>query len=184
MNFIKVPWLHKTLSPLPWKFSHCAPALRHYSLCRTLHLKCLSKFWIRLFLDNGSVINTVIICYLLHQTRILAFSTLCFFRYIPAYSVIFIVIKAYSNMRIFRLIQAYSAPSVTLAYSQPCHILNSGIFKTEVLFKTLSKVDQAYSEPCHKTLFSHIQAYPEPCAMLAYAETWNTWNPGIFRTFP
>ena len=24
--FIKVPWLYKTLSPLPWKFSHCAPA--------------------------------------------------------------------------------------------------------------------------------------------------------------
>ena len=84
--FIKVPWLHNTLSPLPWKFSHCAPALRDYSLCKTLHLKCLTKFWIRLFLDNGSVINTVITCYLLHQTRILA------------YSVIFIVVKAYSNM--------------------------------------------------------------------------------------
>ena len=84
------------------------------------------------------------------------------------------------------LIQAYSAPYVTLAYSQPCHILSPGIFTTRGLFKTLSNVDQAsrHSDPYHRPLFNHTQAYLEPCATLAYAETCHTWNPGIFRTLP
>ena len=68
-------------------------------------------------------------------------------------------------------IQAYSAPCATLAYSQPCHILSPGIFRTERLFKTLRNIDQVYSEPCPRALFSHIKAYSEPCATLAYAET-------------
>ena len=49
------------------------------------------------------------------------------------------------------------------------------------LLKALWKVDQTSSEPCYKALFSHIQAYSENCATLAYAETWYTRNPGIFR---
>ena len=36
----------------------------------------------------------------------------------------------------------------------------------------------------HRALFSLIQPYSEPCAMLAYAETWHTQNPRIFRTLP
>ena len=73
------------------------------------------------------------------------------------------------------LIQAYSAPYVTLAYSQPCHILSPGIFTTRGLFKTLSNVDQAliaqrlhtqkpatlgileYSEPFPNCIPTHIQ---------------------------
>ena len=58
----------------------------------------------------------------------------------PAYSIVFNVIKAYSRiltlLRYFRLIEAYSAPCVTLAYSQPCHNLSPGIFRTGG-FKTL-----------------------------------------------
>ena len=79
--------------------------------------------------------------------------------------------------------KAYWAPCVTLAYSQPCHILSSGIFRTKGLFKTLWNVDQAYSEPCHRALFRHIQTSSQPCAKLAYAETWYTRNSRIFRTF-
>ena len=45
----------------------------------------------------------------------------------------------------FRLILTYSAICITFAYSQPCHILSHGIFRTE-----------AYLEPC-KTLTRHIQ---------------------------
>ena len=37
------------------------------------------------------------------------------------------------------------------------------------------KVDHAYSEPCQRALFNHIQTYSEPCEKLAYAET------GIFK---
>ena len=63
----------------------------------------------------------------------------------------------------------------TQAYSD----IFRSLFKTRALFKTLQNVDQAYSEPCHRASFSHIQQYSEPCA-----ETWHTWNPGIFKTFP
>ena len=55
-NFSFLVFLMKCLSkcpnsrrlPLPWKISGCAPALRHYSFGKTLHLKCLTVFWIRL----------------------------------------------------------------------------------------------------------------------------------------
>ena len=82
------------------------------------------------------------------------------------------------------IIQAYSAPFVTLAYSQPYHILSHGIFRTGGLFKALWNAGQTYSEPCHRASFSHIQVYSEPCATLAYAETWHTRNLGICRTLP
>ena len=72
---------------------------------------------------------------------------------------------AYSSETLLRHIQTYSG-----IFSIQC---NAHIFTT-----------LPYSKPCHKTLFSHIQVYSEPCATLAYAETWNTRNPGIFRTLP
>ena len=54
---------------LPWKTSGCVPALRHYSFCKILHLKCLTVFWIPICLDNCSVICTVTLCYVLQQTH-------------------------------------------------------------------------------------------------------------------
>ena len=99
----------------------------------------------------------------------------CLFRYLQAL------------LRSFWLIQAYSAPCVTLAYSQHCHIpsrwhiliwrhihnpkkLWPGIFRT-----------LPYSGQLIQALFSHnIQ----PCVTLAYAETWNIPNPGIFKILP
>ena len=59
--------------------------------------------------------------------RIMAYSALCFFRQ-PC------------PQRIFS-----------------CHILSLRIFRTGSLFKTPWNVDQAYSEPCHRALYSHIQ---------------------------
>ena len=56
----KCPSSTKTL--LPWNISGCAPALRRYSICKTLHLKCLTVFWIRFCLNNCSVISTVTLC--------------------------------------------------------------------------------------------------------------------------
>ena len=81
-------------------------------------------------------------------------------------------------------IQEYSAPFVILAYSQPYHILSPGIFRIRGLFKTLWSIDEPYSEPFHRVLFSHIQAYSQSCAKLAYAKTWYTGNPEIFRALP
>ena len=109
--------------------------------------------------------------YIWHVQNSGIFSTL-FFQINPG---IFNHIQGYWGMfthieTLLRYIQAYSAPCTTLAYLQHCHILSPDIFRTEALFKTLWNDHQAYSEPCHGALFSHIQASSEPCAMLTYAE--------------
>ena len=97
--------------------------------------------------------------------RILAYSALCLLGvwwHIQSYSVLLRHFYAYWDIiKAYLLIQAYSAPCVTLAYSQPCHILSLGIFITRGLFETLRNVDQAYAEPRYRALFSHIQAYSE-----------------------
>ena len=46
---------------------------------------------------------------------------------------------------IFSQIVVYLEHCVTLAYSEPCHIQNSGIFRTQDIFRTLSRHVQAYS---------------------------------------
>ena len=46
---------------------------------------------------------------------------------------------------------------VTLAYSEPCHIQNSGIFRTEDVFRTLSR---------------HILENPAIFRTLTYSEVW------------
>ena len=47
--------------PLPWQIYGCEPAPKDYSFCKTLNLKCLAMFWIRLCLVNCSVICIVIL---------------------------------------------------------------------------------------------------------------------------
>ena len=140
--------------PLLWKIYGYAPALRYYSFCKTLYLKHFIVIWIRLCLDNCSVICVVTLCYVLHQTRCM-----------QAYSSIFSIIKAYSCILrhywiVFRLIKAYLAPCVTLTYSQTYHIPSPNIFRTRGIFKTLWNFDQAYSEPCYRqnSLFRHYSA--------------------------
>ena len=58
-----------TKPPLPWNIYGCMPALRHYSICKTLHLKSLTVFWICICLNNCSVICTVTLSYALHYTH-------------------------------------------------------------------------------------------------------------------
>ena len=55
----------------------------------------------------------------------------------------------------------------------PVHFQNIGCFPVFQVFA--ASVD---------TLFSHILAYAEPGATLAYAETWHTYNPQIFKILP
>ena len=80
----------------------------------------------------------------------------------------------------FRLLQAYSAPCVTLAYSQPCHIVSPGIFRTGRLSKPCEKFTRHIQNPA----MGITQPYSEPYATFAYAKTWPTQNPGIFKTLP
>ena len=61
--FIKKPSFHET-SPTPKN-----SALTHYSFCKTLHLKYLTVFWICLCLNNCSIVCTVTICYVPHETH-------------------------------------------------------------------------------------------------------------------
>ena len=101
-------------------------------------------------------------------------------------------IKAYSCL----FIQPNSAPCITLAYLQTCHILSPGIFRTGSLLKTLWEFDQVYSELCHRTLFNHIQVLfrtlrnSSISRNLAYLESWNIQNSSIiayrhiFRILP
>ena len=116
----------QTSRPLPWKISSCAPALRYYSFCKMLHHQCLTVFWIRLCLDSCSVVCTVTLCYVLPQTHsefwniqhhvfvcflfsfcfvllvlfvvVFFFCCCCCCYYMPAYSIIFSVIIAYSGI--------------------------------------------------------------------------------------
>ena len=63
----------------------------------------------------------------------------------------FLFFQVYAAIfNLFTFIQAYSAPCVTLAYLQPCCILNSSLLRTGGLFETLWNLD-------HSAIFSHIQ---------------------------
>ena len=69
------------------------------------------------------------------------------------------------NSDIFSQYVAYLEPCVTLAYSEPCHVQNPGIFRTQNVLKTLSR---------------HM-AYSERCVTLAYGEPCHIQNFAIFR---
>ena len=92
--------LSSTKPPLPCKISGCLLAISHYSFCKMLHLKSLTVFWIRLCLDNCSVLCTVTLCYVLHQTNSEDWHIQnCFyswiFRYIQSYSALLKHIHVY-----------------------------------------------------------------------------------------
>ena len=99
-----------TKPPQPWKFSSCVPALRQCFFCKRLHLKYLTVVWICLCLDNCSVICTVTLHYVLHQTHLKfrhihnsVYSDIC--RHIQAYSALLHHIHGYWG--IMRHIQTY-----------------------------------------------------------------------------
>ena len=67
---------------------------------------------------------------------------------------------------IFSYMVAYLEPCVTLAYSEPCHIQNPGIFSSQDIFRTLSR---------------HFLAYSECCVTLTYWESCHIQNFAIFK---
>ena len=109
---------------------------------------------------------------------------------------------------LFRNIQTFCGIFRTLAYSDPCHIQNPGIFRTQGIFRTLSRHTLAYSErfvrlaywePCHiqnfgifrilaylgpeahseSCLFSHIQVYSD----IFNNDSYNSFFIRINRTY-
>ena len=117
------------------------------SFSKTLNLKCLTMFWIRLCFNKCSVICTVYYIRNIQNSCIRnSFITLTF-RNIQAYSALLRYIHAYWVF--LRYIQAFSGilntlcnPRIftTLPHSEPWHLEP---------VKTLWNFDQAYSEPCH-----------------------------------
>ena len=74
------------------------------------------------------------------------------------------IFTSYSD--IFSHIVAYLKFCVTLAYSEPCHIQKPGIFRTQDIFRTLSR---------------HILAYSVDCITLAFWKTYFIQDFAIFR---
>ena len=67
---------------------------------------------------------------------------------------------------LFSHIVAYLEPRVSLWYSEPCHIQNPGIFRTQDVFRTLSR---------------HILEYLKHCLTLTYWEHCDIQSISIFR---
>ena len=103
--------------------------VKNYNLfCKVLHLRHLSRFWIRLSLSKYSLTCRVTSRYVLYHTY--SDSEPCQLSKIQAYSR---PIQTYST------IVAYLEPCVTLACSESCHIQNIGIFRIQDIFRTLSR---------------------------------------------
>ena len=146
---------------LSWKISGCAPAFRHYSFCELLHFNCLTVLWIRLCLDNCSVICAITLCHVLHQAHSKIQSWSALLRHIHAY---WDIIYAYSS-----LFSTLSSPhihnlAVFWAYLKPCETLTRHIQKPTIghysaIFRTL------YNASIRRNL--------------AYSESWNIQNPSI-----
>ena len=165
----KWPSLTKLL-PCPrftWKAFGWPSAFRHYSFCKTLHLICLtvllSNFYSDFMLHNAS-----------DTLRIFTYSTLCFFKYMPAYSAILSVIETYSH--ILRHTQSYSGIFSTLC--------NPHIFTTLPYSKTLTRHIQNSAIGHYSAIFRHIQNVLQRLhtQILAYLESWNTQNTYIITS--
>ena len=149
---------------LSWKISGCAPAFRHYSFCELLHFNCLTVLWIRLCLDNCSVICAITLCHVLHQAHSKIQSWSALLRHIHAY---WDIIYAYSS-----LFSTLSSPhihnlAVFWAYLKPCETLTRHIQKPTIghysaIFRTL------YNASIRRNL--------------AYSESWNIQNPSIIAS--
>ena len=124
-------------SPVP-KISGCAPVLRHYSFCKTFQLKCLTVFWIRLYLNSWSVTlySNYQWPYAMYCIRHIQNSGIFRYLFIHVYSGIFNHIHAYWGIAkvysdLFRDIQhtqqLLHIPKLgipTLSYSKPWLIWN------------------------------------------------------------
>ena len=94
---------------LSWKIFVCPTALRHYSFLKTPRHKCLTVFWIRLCLDNCSVICTVTLRKVLHpiHSEFQHIQKSVFFRHMQTYSALLRVFTYIEAS--LRHIEAYSA---------------------------------------------------------------------------
>ena len=122
-----------------------------------LHLRSLTGFWIGLSLNKYSLTCRVTSRYALYDT----YSEPSLLLYIHTFRHIHVI---------FRHFQSYCGIFRTLCnscISRPCHIQNPGTFRTQDIFRTLSR---------------HVLVYWERYVTLAYWEPFHIQNFGIFRT--
>ena len=132
-------------------------------MSKVLYLRSLTWFWICPCCSKNVLTFRVALRYIFCET----------FR---TQSLIVNSDKFMSYSDIFSHVVAYVEPCITLAYSEPCHIQNAGIFRTRDIFRTQSRHVLVYSEH-YVTL-----AYWEPCdiqnstifRLLAYSEPYQT----------
>ena len=84
----------------------------------------------------------------LHYVECGTYSEPCLLLKFQTYSSIFT-----SCSNIFSHLVAYLELCVILAYSEPCHIQNPGIFRTHDIFRTVSKHILVYSVDCVRLAF-------------------------------
>ena len=157
MSHIQNPThIQNPLKDLRW--SLFAKMVKNYNyFSKVLHLRSLTKFWIQLSVNKYSLTYRVTSRYVLHDK----YSDPCLLSKNQIYSGIFT-----SSSHIFRYTVAYLESWVTCAYSELCHLQNPSIFRTQDIFRTLSR---------------HILAYPDRCLTLAYWEPYHIQDLAIFR---
>ena len=150
-----------------WKVSGCIPVIRHLSL-----------LWLYVRYTASDTF------------RILTHSPLCFSgicQHIHSCSELLRYSRILRHQGIFSLIQAYSARCVTLAYAQPCLAIFWALTYLKPVRWLTSNPMKRWPGIFRTLPWGIMQPYSgisKPYATLAYAETWDTRNPGIFRTFP
>ena len=156
---------------LLWKTPGWVPALRHYSFCKTLHLKCLTVFRIPLYLDNCSVISIVTLCFALNKTH----SGL-------------IQNKTHSNAKLFA--DDTSLFSVVHSITDSANLLNSDLSKSDIQDSDIFRI--LFIQVC-ECIFKHIQHYQSIFNRIekfirhiqAYADIFSTlFNRRIFGGLP
>ena len=99
---------------------------------------------------------------------------------------IFRTLSVIENSHVFRHIMTYLEPCVIPAYSEPLHIQNPGIFRTQDIFRTLSRHILAYSVGCETLGFwktSFIQNFAIIFRTSALRNLRHIQNPVYLGTF-
>ena len=126
---------------------------------KTLYLRSLTGFWIQQSLNKYSLNFRVTLHYILCET----YSEPC----------LLLLIQTWEIYILFRHIVVYLEPSLTLVYSEPCHIQNPGIFIIQYVFLNSVKAYSGIFRMLCNTCMLRTFWYSELC----YIQ-----NVGIFRT--
>ena len=149
-----------------WSFFFAKIVKNYNYFSKTLHLRSLTEFWIHYpSISTNELLERSYNIYCMIRIQYPAIFTSC--------------------SDIFNHIVAYLEPCVIRAYSEPCHVQNPGIFRTQDICRILSRHILGYSvdcptfafwKPCHIQniailrilAFLGLQAYSESSCLLRH----------------